>query len=95
MLQSKSSSLPYSGTELAVCCAHKEEHALYLRCHYLVITSGSPTAQFELLNNITDLLKAMDVSVLSTNRVSNHQKCGPLKEQYFISVQDASEVTQA
>ena len=31
-----------------------------------------PTAQFELLHDITDLLKAVDVSVLPSNRVGNH-----------------------
>ncbi len=38
-----------------------------------------PTAQFELLDNIADLLKTVDIGVLSSNRVSDDEKGGPLK----------------
>lgn len=56
---------------------------------------GLPAAQFELLDNIADLLKAVDVSVLSSNRVGNDKKCCSLEEQDLISVKDAGEVAQA
>ena len=56
---------------------------------------GLPAAQFELLDNIADLLETVDISVLPSNGVGNDKKRCSLEEQHFISVKDAGEVAQA
>jgi hypothetical protein len=54
------------------------KNSFQLSCNRLM-RRGLPTAQFELLDNIADLLKAVDVGVLSSNRVSDDEKGCPLK----------------
>ena len=54
-----------------------------------------PAAQLKLFDDVADLLESVDICMLSTDRVSNHQKSGSLKEQHLISVEDPSEVAEA
>ena len=56
---------------------------------------GLPAAQFELLDNVANLLKAVYVSMLPSNGVGNDEKCCSLKEKHLISIKDAGEVAQA
>lgn len=51
-------------------------------------------AQLELFDNVADLFKPVDITVVDTSRVCNHQEGHPLKQHNLIRLTDLGKVVQ-
>ena len=73
-------SLPCSETEPATCCLNNEKGEGFYHRMIIQLLRDIPAAQFELFDDIADLLKSVNVSVLPPNRVGNDKEGCSLKK---------------
>lgn len=62
--------------------------------HSLKLSLSLATAEFELLDNITDFFESMDVPMIRMRGMRNDQKCGSFEQDNFISITNRTEIIQ-
>lgn len=65
-----------------------------LHFHRIELTRGLAAAELELLDNVTDLLVAVDIGVFPAAGMTDHEKGRPLEEHHLIRLTHSAESRQ-
>lgn len=81
---------------ICVCCEHIDESCkiTVAHLHALKLCHALPTAQFELLDDIADFFKTVNIAVKFPCRMRNHKKSGMLEQDYFVCVADITQILE-